>query len=34
MSIHALHERFHPRVENDVILGLCHECFDTRPDGT
>jgi Fe2+ or Zn2+ uptake regulation protein len=25
---------FHPRVENHVILGLCHECFDTRPDGT
>jgi Fur family transcriptional regulator, ferric uptake regulator len=24
---------FHPRVENDVILGLCHECFDARPDG-
>jgi Fur family transcriptional regulator, peroxide stress response regulator len=24
---------FHPRVENDVIFGLCHECFDTRPDG-
>ncbi len=23
---------FHPRVENDVIFGLCHECFDARPD--
>jgi Fe2+ or Zn2+ uptake regulation protein len=21
---------FHPRVENDVVFGLCHECFDTR----
>ena len=24
---------FHPRVENDVIFGLCHECFDARRDG-
>ena len=24
---------FHPRVENDVIFGLCHECFEARPDG-
>jgi len=24
---------FHPRVENDVIFGLCDECFDARPDG-
>ena len=24
---------FHPRVENDVIFGLCHDCFDARPDG-
>jgi Fe2+ or Zn2+ uptake regulation protein len=23
---------FHPRVENDVVFGLCHECFDARPD--
>jgi Fur family transcriptional regulator, ferric uptake regulator len=23
---------FHPRVENDVIFGLCHECFVARPD--
>jgi Fur family peroxide stress response transcriptional regulator len=23
---------FHPRVENDVILGLCRECFDASPD--
>jgi Fe2+ or Zn2+ uptake regulation protein len=24
---------FHPRIENAVILGLCHECFDARADG-
>ena len=24
---------FHPRVENDVIFGLCHECFAARPAG-
>jgi len=24
---------FHPRVENDVIFGLCDECFDARPHG-
>jgi Fe2+ or Zn2+ uptake regulation protein len=24
---------FHPRVENDVVFGLCRECFDARPDG-
>lgn len=24
---------FHPRVENDVIFGLCDKCFDARPDG-
>ena len=24
---------FHPRVENDVIFGLCDECFDARPPG-
>jgi Fur family ferric uptake transcriptional regulator len=24
---------FHPRIENDVIFGLCHECFVARPDG-
>jgi Fur family transcriptional regulator, peroxide stress response regulator len=23
---------FHPRVENDVIFGLCHECFEAPPD--
>ena len=23
---------FHPRVENDVIFGLCHECFEARPE--
>jgi Fe2+ or Zn2+ uptake regulation protein len=24
---------FHPRIENDVIFGLCHDCFEDRPDG-
>jgi len=24
---------FHPRIENDVIFGLCHECFEAHPDG-
>ena len=24
---------FHPRIESDVIYGLCHECFVARPDG-
>lgn len=22
---------FHPRVENDVLFGLCHDCFAARP---
>jgi Fe2+ or Zn2+ uptake regulation protein len=22
---------FHPRVENDVVFGLCHDCFEARP---
>jgi Fe2+ or Zn2+ uptake regulation protein len=25
---------FHARVEHDVIFGLCHECFEARPNGT
>jgi Fe2+ or Zn2+ uptake regulation protein len=24
---------FHPRIENDVVFGLCHDCFDARPEG-
>lgn len=24
---------FHPRIENDVIFGLCKECFDAGRDG-
>jgi Fe2+ or Zn2+ uptake regulation protein len=23
---------FHPRVENDVIFGLCHDCFEASAD--
>ena len=23
---------FHPRIENDVIFGLCNECFGARPE--
>jgi hypothetical protein len=23
---------FHARVENDVVFGLCHDCFEARPD--
>jgi Fe2+ or Zn2+ uptake regulation protein len=22
---------FHPRVESDVIFGLCHDCYEERP---
>ena len=28
----AMPADFHPRVENDVIFGLCNECFHARPD--
>lgn len=24
---------FHPRVEHDVVFGLCHECFAASPNG-